>query len=191
MDTMKEGGPAAAAVDEAVDAMTATLAPKADLTKRAIAAIIDFAIASVLSRIPFIGWFAGIGYILVRDGLDVELINRQSVGKKLMGLKTVRLDGEPMDVPGSVRRNWMFALGTLAGLIAWIPLLGFLTVLAAGVISLLIGVYEVYLVFTDNEGRRWGDTFAGTKVIFSVISAILVSFILELQQGQLRPSSFK
>ena len=165
MDTTKEGGPAASSVEEAVDAMTATLAPKADLTKRAIAAIIDFAIASVLSRIPFVGWFAGIGYILVRDGLDVELINRQSVGKKLMGLKTVRLDGEPMDVPGSVRRNWMFALGTLAGMIAWIPLLGFLTVLAAGLISFLIGVYEVYLVFTDNEGRRWGDTFAGTKVI--------------------------
>lgn len=165
MDTMNEGAQASNPVDEAVDAMTATLAPKADLTKRAIAAVIDFVLASLLSRIPFVGWFAGIGYILVRDGLDVELINRQSIGKKIMGLKTVRLDGEAMDIAASVRRNWMFALGTLAGLFFWVPVLGFLAVMIAAFVSFLIAVYEIYLVFTESEGRRWGDSFAGTKVI--------------------------
>ena len=165
MDTMNEGAQVSNPVDEAVDAMTATMAPKADLTKRAIAAVIDFAIASLLSRIPFVGWFAGIGYILVRDGLDVEMVNRQSVGKKVMGLKTVRLDGEAMDIPASVRRNWMFALGTLASFFVWVPILGFVAVIIAALLSFLIGVYEIYLVFTESEGRRWGDSFAGTKVI--------------------------
>ena len=165
MDTMNEGAQESNPVDEAVDAMTATMAPKADLTKRAIAAVIDFAIASLLSRIPFVGWFAGIGYILVRDGLDVEMVNRQSVGKKVMGLKTVRLDGEAMDIPASVRRNWMFALGTLASFFVWVPILGFVAVIIAALLSFLIGVYEIYLVFTESEGRRWGDSFAGTKVI--------------------------
>ncbi len=165
METLHEGAQERAPLDESLDSLTATIAPKADLSKRAIAAVIDFVIASVLSQIPFVGWFAGVGYILVRDGLDLEFIDRQSVGKKLMGLKTVRLNGEKMDVSVSIRRNWMFALGTLASLVVWIPVLGFLTVLAMALLSFLIGVYEVYLVFNDAEGRRWGDTFGGTKVI--------------------------
>ncbi len=165
METLQEGAHSRAPLDESLNSLTATVAPRADLSKRAIAAIIDFVIASVLSRIPLVGWFAGIGYILVRDGLDLEFIDRQSVGKKLMGLKTVRLDGEKMDISVSIRRNWMFALGTLASLVVWIPVLGFLTVLVMALLSFLIGVYEVYLVFNDPDGRRWGDTFAGTKVI--------------------------
>lgn len=164
METLNEGAQENP-VEQATEAMTATMSPKADLVKRALAAIIDFVLASILSRVWVVGWILGIGYILVRDGLDVELINRQSLGKKLMGLKTVRLDGQKMDIATSVRRNWMFALGTLAGLVAWIPLLGLLVVLGAALISFLIGIYEVYLVFTDEGGRRWGDSFAGTKVI--------------------------
>ena len=165
METKNQGTHAEGPLDEAINSITATLSSKADLTKRGIAAVIDGVIAGVLSQVPLVGWIAGMGYILVRDGLDFEWMNRQSVGKKLMGLKTVRLDGQPMEISTSVRRNWMFALGTLAGLFAWIPILGFLAVLAVSLVSFLIAVYEVYLVFTDKEGRRWGDTFAGTKVI--------------------------
>ena len=165
METPNERGPQGTPHGEEPDAAIITLSTKADLSKRVLAAFIDFVIAIVLSRIPYVGWFTGIGYVLVRDGLDLEFMNRKSIGKKLMGLKTIRLDGEAMDVAVSVRRNWMFALGTLASLVVWIPILGFLTVLAAALISFVIGVYEVYLVFNDLEGRRWGDTFAGTKVV--------------------------
>ncbi len=165
METMNEGTHADNTLDETTGAVTATLAAKADLVKRGAAMIIDSVVASILGQIPLVGWIAGMGYILVRDGLDIELINRQSIGKKLLGLKAVRLDGEDMDIATSVRRNWMFALGALAGIVAWIPILGFLAVLGISLISFLIGVYEVYLVFTDTEGRRWGDTFGGTKVI--------------------------
>ena len=165
MDTVKEGLHDGHAVDESLGAITVIVAPKADLVKRGLAIAIDVVIAVLLSRIPVIGGLAGIGYMLFRDGISLESLNRQSLGKKIMGLKTMRLDGLPVDFPVSIRRNWMFALVTLAGIVFWMPVLKFVAVLAAGFFSLLIGAFEIYLVFTDKEGRRWGDTFAGTKVV--------------------------
>ena len=165
MNTIDEGLHDNASIDEALSTLTVIESPKANLTKRAFAIVIDLVFAMLLSRIPYIGWFAGVGYMLFRDGFDFEFLNRQSLGKKLMGLKTLRLDGLAVDFAVSVRRNWMFALVTLAGIVFWMPVLRFFAVLTAGFLSLLIGAFEIYLVFNDTEGRRWGDTFAGTKVV--------------------------
>jgi uncharacterized RDD family membrane protein YckC len=70
-----------------------------------------------------------------------------------------------MDLATSVRRNWVFAIGALAGFVAWVPFFGALAVIVLGLLGFLAGVYEIYLVATDPEGRRYGDRFAGTKVI--------------------------
>ena len=32
-------------------------------------------------------------------------------------------------------------------------------------VSLAIGLYEVYLALTSEDGRRWGDKMAGTQVV--------------------------
>lgn len=140
-------------------------AGKADLSKRFIAALIDGAIAFVVGLIPFIGGFIGAGYWLVRDGLELEFMDRRSIGKKIMKLRPVRLDGLPMDIPTSVKRNWMFALGGVIQVLLFIPILGWLLMIPVAFIALGLGLFEIYKVVTDPQGRRLGDTMGGTKVI--------------------------
>jgi uncharacterized RDD family membrane protein YckC len=137
-----------------------TVSPvKADLTKRAIAAIIDSVLASIVSLIPVVGGIVGAAYILVKDGLDIDFMNKRSLGKVLMKLRPIRLDGQAMDLNTSMRRNWPLAIGSL---IAIIPLVGWLVAVP---VALVIGIIELVLVLTDSEGRRMGDKLAGTKVI--------------------------
>lgn len=160
-----EGTKAEGLGENVQDTLTATAPGKVDLAKRFIAALVDGVLAAVVGAVPVVGSIAGTAYILVRDGLDIEFMKGRSIGKKLMRLRPVRLDGQPMDLATSIRRNWVFAIGALSGLVAWVPFLGFLAVLILGLIGFLVGLYEIYMVATDAEGRRYGDRFAGTKVI--------------------------
>jgi len=75
------------------ESTSASAGKKADLGKRFIAAIIDAAIAAVVGFIPFIGGFIGAAYILLRDGLAYDIKDHRSVGKRLMKLRPVALDG--------------------------------------------------------------------------------------------------
>jgi uncharacterized RDD family membrane protein YckC len=133
---------------------------KADVSKRIVAAIIDAAIASVVSLIPVAGWIIAPLYWLLRDGMDFEFMDHRSIGKKLMKLRPVTLAGERLEINHSIKRNWIFVLGGLAG----IPIVGWFIILP---IAIVLGVLEVVLVLTDSEGRRFGDKFAGTLVIES------------------------
>ena len=134
---------------------------KADLGKRFVAVVIDSAVAIIFGLIPVIGGFIGTAYMLLRDGLDFEFMDHRSVGKKLMKLRPVPLDEGPMDINRSIKRNWMLSLGV----IPLIPVLGWILIPIVLVAALVIGVVEIYLVITDEEGRRWGDKLAGTKII--------------------------
>lgn len=138
---------------------------KADLATRFLAALIDGLIAAVLGIVPVVGGIAGAAYFLVRDGLELDFMNHRSIGKHVMGLEVVRLDGRAMDIEASVRRNWMFGFGAITAALAYIPILGWMLIPVVSLIALAIGVYEVYLVLTDDEGRRWGDQLGGTKVV--------------------------
>ena len=145
---------------------------KPDAVKRFIALFIDYIIAGIIFWVllaflglyagPILGFIVAGGYMMTRDGLPLEFMNGRSLGKKLMKLRPTRLDGKPMDLEASIKRNWMFGVSyfsyvTLIGVIG--NLIGFV----AGVVIL----YECYKVLTDKEGRRWGDELAGTKVIDS------------------------
>jgi uncharacterized RDD family membrane protein YckC len=138
---------------------------KADLGKRIIAAIIDGVLCGVVGWIPFVGWIAAAAYILVRDGLELEFADRRSIGKKVMKLRPVRLDGKPMDIGTSVMRNVVFVIGTLGAVFAIIPILGWVVSVIVAVVAGVLAVIELVLVITDPEGRRLGDKLAGTKVI--------------------------
>jgi hypothetical protein len=165
---------------------------KADLGKRFVAAAIDGGIGIVIGLIPAVGGLAAAAYWAVRDGMEFEFMHHRSVGKHLMKLRPVTLDGSPMDITASVRRNWMFALGGIVELLWWIPFIGWLFSVRrnwmfalGGIVELLwwipfigwlfvipvalaafaIGVLELYLVITDPEGRRLGDKIANTMVI--------------------------
>jgi uncharacterized RDD family membrane protein YckC len=149
---------------DGAEAVAAT-APKADLTKRAIAAVIDGVVAGILGIVPGVGGLLGGIYILVRDGLDVEYLRGRSLGKTLMNLDVVRLDGQPMDIATSVKRNWMFALGLVVAALALIPIFGWLLIPFVLIASPIIIIVEIFRVFSDPQGRRWGDLLAGTEVI--------------------------
>ncbi len=132
---------------------------KADLGKRFFAALIDGALAGIVSFVPVIGGLIGAAYMLVRDGLDVDFMDGRSIGKKIMKLRPVRISGEMMDIGTSVKRNLPFAIGPV---IMIIPILGWLV---GPVVALAIGLVEAILVLTDAEGRRVGDKLAETMVV--------------------------
>ena len=138
---------------------------KADLGKRFIAIIIDAVIAILVGLIPIIGGLIGAAYMLLRDGLDYEFMDHRSVGKKLVKLRPVTLDGKPVDIGVSIKRNWMFALAGLAYFLVFIPILGWALIPLVGIAALVIGIVELILVIVNKEGRRWGDKLANTKVI--------------------------
>lgn len=112
-----------------------------------------------MGLIPIVGALAGAAYMLVRDGLEVDFMDRRSLGKKVMKLRPVRLDGQPMDIGASAKRNIPFAIGPV---IMIIPILGWIL---GPIVALAIGIIEIVLVLTDAEGRRLGDKWAETKVI--------------------------
>lgn len=118
-------------------------------------------------RMYGIGLLLGAAYILVRDGLELDFMDNRSIGKKIMKLRPQRLDGKPMDIETSVRRNWTLALSMaisgLSYLIGGWGGLFFLSALAG--LAGLLGLAEAILVLTDNEGRRIGDKMAETKVV--------------------------
>jgi len=145
-------------------------AGKPDTFKRFAAKFIDAIIASVLfwlivmivpgwTLASLIGALAAGAYWLVSDGLELEFMRHRSLGKRVMGLAVVRADGGTMDIETSARRNWMFAIGWFSQPFGFG--LGALVSLAA----LGLFIYEVYKVLTEDDGHRWGDEIAGTRVV--------------------------
>ncbi len=118
----------------------------------------------VVGFIPVIGGIIATAYWLLRDGLDVEFMDHRSLGKKVMKLRPVMLDGSPVDITASIKRNWMFALGGIAGFLA-MTIIGLVVAIPLGLIAFVLGIVEVVLVITDAEGRRIGDKTGGTRVI--------------------------
>lgn len=92
-----------------------------------------------------------IGYALLSDGL----MGGKSVGKRLLGLRTICWDTlEPCDYVRSSLRNLPYALGQ----VAYTSLLLFPLAFAYDLLELLF-------VLFDAEGRRLGDRIGGTKVV--------------------------
>lgn len=138
---------------------------KADLTKRIVAGIIDAVLAMVVGFIPLVGGIVSTAYWLARDGLDIEFMPNRSLGKKVAGLKPVTLDGRPVDLETSLKRNWPFAIGGIAQILLFIPVIGWLLMVPVAFLALAAVIVEIVLVITDDEGRRMGDKLAGTRVV--------------------------
>jgi len=147
---------------------TSGTAAKADTGKRVLAYIIDLAVAWALGWIipTFIGPLLGALYLLLRDGFDFDFMKGRSLGKHLMNLRLVRLDGGKVDLSTSASRNWTIALASLAGSLG---VFGGIVTLGLTFLLIIVGIVlqlaEVVLTLTDAEGRRIGDKLAGTKVV--------------------------
>jgi uncharacterized RDD family membrane protein YckC len=146
--------PAAAATRARPDALT-----------RFIAFFIDAVIVAVVGLVPIIGGLVGIAYVLGRDGLAYDFMDGRSIGKRIMKLRPVRLDGLPMDLETSIRRNWPLAFGSLAQVLIFVPVIGWILIPFVGIAGTIMVVVEVVRVLTGADGRRWGDAMAGTEVL--------------------------
>jgi uncharacterized RDD family membrane protein YckC len=147
-----------------LDAAASVPAPADSLT-RFLAFLVDAVVVGVVSSVPLVGGLAGTIYVLLRDGLDVEFMRHRSLGKRVMGLRVLRDDGRAMDAAASFRRNWPLAFGSLSVLLLFIPVLGWLLIPFVLLAGLVFAIVEVVRVLTAEDGRRWGDALAGTRVV--------------------------
>jgi uncharacterized RDD family membrane protein YckC len=137
--------------------------------QRTVAALIDgiiaTALAALLSGTPLLGGLVMGTYVVGRDGLDVGPLHFCSVGKYVMGLRLASLDGRPLTMATSVHRNWMLGVNAVAGLFVAVPVVGgaLASLLSLGGLGLIL--FELYNVFADAEGRRWGDRLGRTQVV--------------------------
>lgn len=142
---------------------------KADILKRTLALMIDLGIAvliaSIFGYVPIIGSLLSAAYMLARDGIEYGILDRRSLGKRIMRLRTVRIDGTPMTLEMSIRRNVIFISGVLIEMLSFIPFIRWLLVPVVGLASATVVIIEIVSILTSADGRRWGDKIAGTKVI--------------------------
>ncbi|MCL1925686.1 MAG: RDD family protein [Syntrophorhabdaceae bacterium] len=134
-------------------------ARKARYLTRMVGKSADLIIGMCLWQIPGVaGVLACMFYILTCDAFP----GGRSPGKWITGLKTVRLDREPMDYHASVVRNLTVIFPFLLYLVfAVVPFLSYLSY-PLGAAVLLI---EAYLGFYDIDGQRAGDIIARTLVV--------------------------
>ncbi len=127
---------------------------RADLTTRSVAGFVDILLIIGLARLPDVfGFLSAAGYILIRDGL----LNGQSIGKKLIGLRVISSEnpGCSMSYRESIIRNVPL---TIAFLLFLIPYVGW-------VLGLIVLCVECLTALGDNDGMRIGDMLAKTRVV--------------------------
>jgi uncharacterized RDD family membrane protein YckC len=140
---------------EAADEASRVAGGHVPFNTRLAAGVIDVVVASGLQLaavwiLPHfaegIAWLVGAGYLVARDSLP--FLKGQSVGKMAMKLKAVGEDGQPLT------GHWEAALLRNAPLI--IP---------------FFALIEIFVLLSREEkpgqGRRLGDEWARTKVIFA------------------------
>ena len=137
---------------------------KAGLLNRIIARTIDFIIVAALYEvIPKVGFFAGLTYLLIADGL----FEGRSVGKKLIGLRVIIYNSsdkvKACGFKESIIRNFPLAAGfVLFGILNLVPLIGWFFSFVTVVVVVL---FETLVLIGNEKGMRLGDELAKTHVI--------------------------
>jgi uncharacterized RDD family membrane protein YckC len=128
---------------------------RAGLLLRTVAKILDFIIiAAAVEVVPTAGFFAGLAYLLIGDGL----FDGRSLGKKLIGLRVVSADTNiPCTFRDSILRNSTLGIGFLFYKVLW---LGWMLII-------LISIIEFIILLGSKDGKRFGDEIAKTVVIES------------------------
>ena len=130
----------------------------AGLLLRTVAKILDFIIIyAALEIIPRAGFFAGLAYLLISDGL----FDGRSLGKKLIGLRVVAEDTQtPCTFRSSILRNSTLGIGFLFIKISW---LGWIAVA-------IVSIFEFIMLLGNTRGMRLGDELAKTVVVESSLA---------------------
>ena len=128
------------------DPAEAFLPVPADWQHRGVAFLIDMFLYALLHfgrpalGFGILGGFLGVLYITFRDGL----FGGQSVGKKILGIRVIHMDGRPISYIDSSFRNVLFII--------------YLLIPAAIVI-------EAVAAYRHPDRRRLGDRIAKTCVV--------------------------
>lgn len=120
----------------------------------------------------FVSALVSLAYILGRD----VLAGGTSIGKRTQEIRVVTKSGAPIAAIDSAKRNAIFALGSLlAALVATLQLVPCLgdavaclllpLLFLGGLVSLAAGVVEIVKITQDPNGVRFGDEWAGTRVV--------------------------
>lgn len=127
--------------------------PKAHVLNRFIAKLIDLFIVVAAGEVASpVGFLSGLAYILIADGFA----GGKSIGKRLVGLHTIRVDGrESAGFQESIIRNLPLGGAQLAYAVPYIGWLASLAILA----------FESFLIIGNEQGRRLGDEVARTQVL--------------------------
>jgi uncharacterized RDD family membrane protein YckC len=107
---------------------------------RILAYVIDALVAGAITMVPIVGWAVGLAYMVTRDALP--FLDGQSVGKKVLKLRAVTNEGEPLT------NNWN--QGIIRNVVLIIP---------------FFPLVELIVWLTNAEKKRLGDQWAKTKVI--------------------------
>lgn len=128
---------------------------KAGLLLRTVAKILDFIIiAAAVEMVPKVGFFAGLAYLLIGDGL----FDGRSLGKKLIGLRVVSADtNTPCTFRDSILRNSTLGLGYLFYKMLWF----------GWVFIVIVSLFEFIILLGSRDKMRLGDEIAKTIVIES------------------------
>lgn len=126
---------------------------KVSLLLRLTAKVLDFILIAAMAEIvPRAGFYAGLSYLLISDGL----FNGRSIGKYLMGIRVVSLTTNGQcSMKESIVRNAPLGLGLLLYEIPWI----------GWVFVVLVSVFEFLVLLGSKDGMRLGDELAKTMVI--------------------------
>ena len=134
-------------------ALEARVFPKAHVTNRFIAKLIDLFIVLAAGEIaPPVGFLSGLAYIMIADGFA----GGKSIGKRLVGLQTMRVDGR---ATAGFRESIIRNLPLGGAQIAYaFPYIGW-------IVALAILAFESFLIIGNEQGRRLGDEVAKTHVL--------------------------
>ncbi len=126
---------------------------RASLLLRIFAKVLDFIlIAAVAEVVPNAGFYAGLLYLLISDGL----FDGRSIGKLLIGLRVVSASGdEPCSVRESIIRNAPLGAGLLLYKLPWV----------GWIFIVLISFVEFLILLGSKNGMRLGDELAKTTVV--------------------------
>ncbi|UCG77231.1 MAG: RDD family protein [Nitrospirota bacterium] len=126
---------------------------KADILLRVVSKALDLIIiAAAWELLPRAGFYAGIFYMLVSDGL----FSGRSIAKKIIGLQVISLKTKlPCTMRDSIIRNLPIAAGLVA---LKVPLIGWIVFSA-------ICLLEIVLISGSEDSVRIGDMIANTAVV--------------------------
>lgn len=126
---------------------------RAGLLVRTVAKILDFIIiAAAAEMVPKAGFYAGLAYLLIGDGL----FGGRSLGKRLVGIRVVSAVSQtPCTIRDSIIRNSTFGVGYLLSKILWF----------GWVFVLLVSAFEFVILLGNKDRMRFGDEMAKTSVL--------------------------